>query len=285
MTPPPEPTMYADISQLVAQNQLSSLHLQGTDAWSRVWSTLRTKSDSGPQIKLIEITTNVVTPELFAYLSSYSGIEKLSLLHPDGGSREKSDRLANTFFETVLPLHATSLVELSCPAGYESRFSFGTHNVHVISLLHKLESLEMSINAGAVREVDKPDVWIDEDGTEIPIFSIGVSVEAEQAEIDPVVTLLLETAATLPFLRSLAINSAETESNRGAWCGNGRIHHTGAVDAAIEKAMQAFRCDVPCSTIVRAGNHTYELQPLSGDGSAKECHSDADPEMLGYQQR
>ncbi|KAJ7888899.1 hypothetical protein B0H14DRAFT_1182918 [Mycena olivaceomarginata] len=103
MTPTPEPTIYADVSWLLAQNQLTSVHLEGTDAWSRVWRTLRTKSD-GSQIKLTEITTNVVTPELFDYLSSYSGIEKLALLYPDGGSRNDSDRLADTFFETVLPL-------------------------------------------------------------------------------------------------------------------------------------------------------------------------------------
>jgi hypothetical protein len=81
--------------------------------------------------------------------------------------------------------------------------------------------------------------------------------------------LLLETAATLPALCSLTISSAETESNRGAWCGNGRIHHTGAVDAAIEKAMQAFRSNVPCSAIVRAGNHRYELELLSEVDLAK----------------
>ncbi|KAJ7803051.1 hypothetical protein B0H14DRAFT_3487792 [Mycena olivaceomarginata] len=142
--------------------------------------------------KLNEITTNVVTPELFNNLSSYYGIEKLVLLYPDGGSRNDSDRLADTFFETDLPRHATSLVELSCSAGYKSRFSFGTHNVDVISLLHNLKYLEMSINA-------------------------GISVEAEKADIDPIVMLLLETVATLPALRGLTINSAETESNRGAW--------------------------------------------------------------------
>jgi hypothetical protein len=92
--------------------------------------------------------------------------------------------------------------------------------------------------------------------------------------------LLLETAATLPAPCSLAINSAETESNRGEWCGNRRIDHTGAVYAAIEKAMQAFRSSVPFSVIVRAGNHTYELEPLNELDLAKE-----DPEMLGYQQK
>ncbi|KAJ7212782.1 hypothetical protein C8J57DRAFT_1603911, partial [Mycena rebaudengoi] len=219
------------------------------------------------QVKLTGITTNVVTSGLFDYLSSYSGIEKLTLLYPDGGSRNNSDHLADMFFGIVLPRHATSLVELSCSADYKSRFSFGTHNVDVISQLRKLKSLEMSINAGMVRRVDTPDdVWIDEDGTKIPIVSIGISVEAEQADIDPVVMLLLETAATLPALCSLTISSAETESNRGAWCGNGRIHHTGAVDAAIEKAMQAFRSNVPCSAIVRAGNHRSRDVGISTEG-------------------
>ncbi|KAF7359994.1 hypothetical protein MVEN_00726700 [Mycena venus] len=262
MTPIPDPTMYADISQLVAQNQLSSLHLQGTNKWSKVWHTLRTKSDEFP-IKLTEITTNVVTPELFDYLSSYSGIEKLTLLYPDGGSRNDSDRLADIFFETVLPPSCDISGGTLLPSGLRK------------------QSLEMSINAGAVREVDTPDVWIDEDGTEIPVVSIGVSVEAEQADIDPVVTLLLETAATLPFLCNLAIYSAETESNRDARCGNGMINHTGAVNVAIEKAMQAFRSHMSCSAIVRAGNHTYELEPLSGP----DLHSDADPKMLGYRQK
>ncbi|KAF7351543.1 hypothetical protein MSAN_01586700 [Mycena sanguinolenta] len=254
----PLPAIYQDIAQLVSQNQLKSLHLEGTNHWSVVWRTLR----SATRMKLAEITTSVVTQDLFDYLTSYSGLEKLTLKFPDGGNVEESNRLADSFFETVLPRHAESLTELSCPAAYESRFSFGTHNVNVVSLLHKLTKLEMSINAGAVRRVDPPKSFVDVNGKEYPVISIGVSVEADQADIDPVVTLLLETAAMFPALHSLTILSAETERNRGAWCGNGRIHHTGAVDTAIGKAVKAFRTDVPCSAIVRAGYSTHELQAL-----------------------
>ncbi|KAF7351563.1 hypothetical protein MSAN_01588800 [Mycena sanguinolenta] len=258
----PLPSIYQDITRLVCQNRLTSLHLEGINHWSVVWRTLR----SATRIRLTEITTSVVTQDLFDYLTSYSGLGKLKLDSPDGGSVDESDRLADSFFETVLPRHAESLTELSCPAAFESRFSFGTHNVNVVSLFHKLTKLEMSINAGAVREVDPPTAFVDADGKKYPVVCIGVPVEADQADIDPVVTLLLETAAMFPALKSLTILSAETERNRSAWCGNGRIHHTSAVDTAIGNAVKAFRTDVPCSAIVHAGYSTHELRPLPEEG-------------------
>jgi hypothetical protein len=80
--------------------------------------------DSDSRTKITEITTNVITQDLLAYLASYSGIRKLALKAPDGGSRVQSDRLADMFFEAVLPRHGTTLTDLSCPAAYESQFSF-----------------------------------------------------------------------------------------------------------------------------------------------------------------
>ncbi|KAJ7719831.1 hypothetical protein B0H16DRAFT_1605740 [Mycena metata] len=272
------PLMYQQIPQLVPQNRITSLHLEGGNQWSQVWTMLRRTHESTSRIKLSDIITSVVTPELFDHLTSYSGLERLTLKFPDGGSRDVSDRLADTFFETVLPHHAASLTELSCPAAYESRFSFGEHNVGVVSLLHNLTSLEMSVNAGAVRKADPPP-----DGTRIRLVSIGVSVTAEQSDIDPVVTLLLQTIASLPALRSLAVVSAETERNRGAWCGNGRIHHKGAVDVAIANAVKTFRSNVPCSAIVRAGYQTYELHPISTHNPEREGLG-GELGMLGYQQ-
>ncbi|KAJ7748110.1 hypothetical protein B0H16DRAFT_1554051 [Mycena metata] len=272
------PLMYQQIPQLVPQNRITSLHLEGGNQWSQVWTMLRRTHESTSRIKLSEIITSVVTPELFDYLTSYSGLERLTLKFPDGGSRDVSDRLADTFFETVLPHHAASLTELSCPAAYESRFSFGEHNVGVVSLLHNLTNLEMSVNAGAVRKADPPP-----DGTRIRLVSIGVSVTAEQSDIDPVVTLLLQTIASLPALRSLAVVSAETERNHGAWCGNGRIHHKGAVDVAIANAVKTFRSNVPCSAIVRAGYQTYELHPISTHNPEREGLG-GELGMLGYQQ-
>ncbi|KAF7351593.1 F-box domain-containing protein [Mycena sanguinolenta] len=116
---------------ILAQNRLSALHLEGDAEWSAVWRILRSTRHC---MKPVEITTNVVTQELFSYLTSFSGLEKLTLRSPDGGNLDASNRLADAFFETILPSHAESLTELSCPAAHESRFSFGTHNVHVALL-------------------------------------------------------------------------------------------------------------------------------------------------------
>ncbi|KAJ7816048.1 hypothetical protein B0H14DRAFT_2845298 [Mycena olivaceomarginata] len=219
---PAVPAMYQEVAQVVSQNRLSSLHLEGPGEWSVVWRMLQTGNhDSDSRTKLTETTTNA----------------------PDGGSRVQSNRLADMVFEAVLPCHGTTLTDLSCPA---------VTTPHFVSLLHNLSSLEMSINAGAVRRVDPPTEWVDADGVHHHLVSVGISVEVEQADVDPVVALLLETVAALPTLRRLAIVPAETERNRGA-------------------KLRAFRSDVPCAAVVCAGYHRYELQRL--------------PEgMLGYRQ-
>ncbi|KAJ6523096.1 hypothetical protein DFH09DRAFT_877892, partial [Mycena vulgaris] len=104
-----------------------------------VWNMLEKTS-----LRLADISAGRVTDELLSYLASYSGIEHLELQRPDGD--DASVNLAGTFFEAVLPSYAESPVELSCAAGYESGWSFGTHNVDGISQLRNLKSLEMSVN-------------------------------------------------------------------------------------------------------------------------------------------
>ncbi|KAJ7146616.1 hypothetical protein C8R44DRAFT_562088, partial [Mycena epipterygia] len=100
------------------------------------------------RIRLTDICTNRVTSDLLAYLASYSGLENLVLRGADNGTRtpEEANCLADDFFRTVLPHHATTLVELSCPAHYECRWSFGTHNVDAILQLHRLRILKMSVD-------------------------------------------------------------------------------------------------------------------------------------------
>ncbi|KAJ6589291.1 hypothetical protein B0H19DRAFT_1014432 [Mycena capillaripes] len=130
---------------MVVHGNLVALHVYGCDDWSVLWHTLREL-----RIPLKNIETNVVTTDLLIYLSLYSGLEKLSLeecfFRTYGGTRSESDHLADVFLQTVIPRHAESLVKLACPTIYESRWSFGPHNVDAISSLHKLTSLEMSIN-------------------------------------------------------------------------------------------------------------------------------------------
>ncbi|KAJ6462760.1 hypothetical protein C8R47DRAFT_95355 [Mycena vitilis] len=253
----PVPPVLHEISrQLTSNHDLTTLHLDGSIGWATLWTLLGARG-----IHLTEIATSILTPSLFAYLASYSGLQRLTL-RPDGGSRDASDRLADEFYETALMPHASSLIVLSCPAVYESRWSFGSHNAAQFAALRGLTALEVSVNAGKLPKVKPEPRWYTNpvSGVKTRIVQMGQHVEANQDEINAIVTEIVTTAATLPSLRNLVILSADTERNRGSWCGNGLINHTRAVNIALERAIQNFRSDRPCPPIVQAGNRTYRLQ-------------------------
>ncbi|KAJ7611917.1 hypothetical protein DFH06DRAFT_1308244 [Mycena polygramma] len=250
---PAAPPVLHEISrQLTPNHKLTTLHLDGSIGWGELWTLLSARG-----IHLTEITTSILTLSLFMYLASYSGVQKLNL-KADGGSRDASDRLADAFYETALAPHASSLIALSCPAVYESRWSFGSHNAAQFAALRGVTSLEVSVNAGELPRV-KP-VSRRSAGAKTPIITRGEQVEAVQDKINAVVMDLLTTGGSLPALRSLVILSADTDRNRGAWCGNGQINHRSAVNSAIKNAVQKFRSDVPCPPVVQAGSYTYRLQ-------------------------
>ncbi|KAJ7609795.1 hypothetical protein DFH06DRAFT_1375095 [Mycena polygramma] len=282
---PPVPPVLHEISRRLTP-KLTTLHLDGSMGWAKLWTLIGAHGTH-----LTEITTSILTPSLLTYLTSYSGLQRLRL-KPDGGSRDASDRLADTFYETALVPHAPSLLVLSCPAVYESRWSFGSHNAAHFAALRGLTALEVSVNAGELPTFKPEPRWsVDPvSGIKDRIITRGEQVEADQDEIDAIVTDLFATVATLPALRSLVILSADTERNRGAWCGNGQINHSGAVDRAIDKAIRKFRSDVPCPPVVRAGYRTYRLQRVPEEhftniwGEKLDIRGDKFKEIFVYEQ-
>ncbi|KAJ6552880.1 hypothetical protein B0H19DRAFT_155344 [Mycena capillaripes] len=218
------------VSQSVEQShKLTTLHVHGFNDWSELWVKL-----TSSQTRLKEIYTNVVTTDLLDYLGSYSGLERLSFMRPDGGSAAKADHLANIFFETVLPRHTDSLVDLACPAGYETRWSFGTHNADIISDLSRLTSLKMSVNHENVADVE-------------------LTINA--------VDLLLRTAVQLPDLRSIHISSAEAERHRGvASRTRAMMGYSENVYHAITATVQQFCSYDTSSAILLVNRHYYKLQ-------------------------
>ncbi|KAJ6579155.1 hypothetical protein DFH09DRAFT_1147755 [Mycena vulgaris] len=212
------PPLVQQVSKAVAQSRtLTSLRLAGSNDWSEVWNILGDNS----RMQLTDISTQTLTPELLTYLASYSGIEKLTIKYPD--TRREAEHLGDALFETVIRRNTGSLVELSCAADYESRWSFGTHNVDTISLLQKLTCLEMSVNASEVLGVESP-------------MSI--------------VVLLLRTAALLPALRRLAIFPANLKINRGGRCEDPRGQNLGMINLTIADAVKSFSSPVASSAIV-----------------------------------
>jgi hypothetical protein len=189
-------------------------------------------------------------------LGSYSGLQWLKLQYPSGSSQSESDDLADTFFSLVVPQHIDSLTDLSCAAGYESRWSFGPHNVDVISQLSRLTSLEMSVNAEDVIDVEPGRNAVVRAQIQIAPH-LGLRADSVHPQ-----TLLLHTTTRLLALRNLAVVSADADRNRGARCGRPRMHHMGAVHKYMKAAVDAFHTRVPSAAVLLVGYLWYELVPV-----------------------
>jgi len=92
-----------------------------------IWSAL-IKTD----IRLEEITIDVVVPAFVAYLASYSGLRLLSLTG-DGSDQKASDDLATQFYAKPLANHVQSLRKLDIAANYEGSWCVDEHNLSLIS--------------------------------------------------------------------------------------------------------------------------------------------------------
>ncbi|KAH9479909.1 hypothetical protein JR316_0008505 [Psilocybe cubensis] len=173
-----------------------------------IWDTLREE-----RICLKELTTDEVNDALLDYLSSYSGLQKLTLTSATAHSAKKSDALAMKFYRDVLPKHAGTLVSLDvCPV-YEGKWCFGKHNSSSLLQCTKLSNLKIHINSEDINRAKKQDV----------------------------VWTLLEVAEDLPNLSQLSISSADSESNRGGRSGsNPSIGHIYRVNKEISQSVTTF---------------------------------------------
>ncbi|KAJ7479877.1 hypothetical protein FB451DRAFT_1031683, partial [Mycena latifolia] len=104
---------------------------------SDIWSTLQ---EYGVQLR--EVYVEIVDDAFLQYLASYCGVERLVIRNCIDTAK-----LAEFFWESVVPRHADTLAELVCPAYYEGAWCFGTHNIARVSRLRRLESLEMTMNS------------------------------------------------------------------------------------------------------------------------------------------
>ncbi|KAJ7155736.1 hypothetical protein C8R46DRAFT_1041092 [Mycena filopes] len=245
LVPPPELVPW--IWETILQNRktLVGLHLMGSgrEIFARLASTVGTDG----VIRLEELTTSGgVASGLLTYLASYSGLRRLKLRYSGGANLIESDRFADIFFETVLPQHVDSLVELSLSPGFEGRWSFGAHNVDILSRLRNLTHLEITLNAADV---------------------INVAPEG-----NAVTRLLRLTTHCLRRLQTLALLPANSERNRGARCGRPWAGYSNFVKKNIRGAVESFRTAETIATVnlLRVGYTWYRLVLSSAAAEARE---------------
>ncbi|KAJ7727342.1 hypothetical protein B0H14DRAFT_3001701 [Mycena olivaceomarginata] len=213
-------------------HSLTSLHLPGGNGDARVWTMLHGN------------------PHLRIHLTDISTGNKLKFWGLSGESQIQADDLADTFFMTVLPRHAKSLLELSCPASYECRWSFGTHNVDALSALHNVRNLNVSMNP------DEP-------------------VDAAH--------LLLRTVDLLPHLQRLTIYSADPDSLRNVRRGCVISSKDTVIDRAVKTVMQDFRSRVASPMILRCGFMGYDVYVRKYVESEKSAGAAEGGAMWAYQ--
>ncbi|KAJ7165433.1 hypothetical protein C8R43DRAFT_210694 [Mycena crocata] len=250
------PTLGADqMCSLVHQNRgLASLHLLGGDAawWPEVWMMLR--EQSGLNIRLTDICTDAVTSDLLAYLASYSGLESLQFRRLYAGNREQADKLADIFYNTVLPRHAETLVclrDLDSLTSNGARWSFGRHNVDVLLQLQRVQTLELCVNASEVLNVAPANNTID---------------------------LLLRTAPGFPALRILSIWYHWYSGSPSV--GSESQYLPSVMNPAVKATVQDFRTCTPSAAVVLADHRYYTLAPVHSDDKI-DARAEAEP-VLTY---
>ncbi|KAF8953674.1 hypothetical protein BDZ97DRAFT_1679083, partial [Flammula alnicola] len=177
-----------------------------------VWKML-TQAD----VRLEEITVDVVVPSFLDYLSSYSGLKKLNLTPGGFFEGTRSDAMASEFFATPFAKHTRSLQELDIGALYEGSWCFGPHNIFAISNCQNLRKLRMSVISNEPR--------------------LQISVKK----------LFLDTVAiSMPQLESLQIIDANLEQLRGAFCGNPAMAHFSHATRIMTASVNRYRAPPSC---------------------------------------
>ncbi|KAJ7140440.1 hypothetical protein C8R46DRAFT_1135626 [Mycena filopes] len=216
--------------------QLTCLHISG-DFVQEVWGLLNANPDLGIHLKEIH---SDLTPDLLVYLASLSGLERLRLSSTACANERESNRLADQFFEVIIPRQAPTLLELYCPTEYESRWSFGPHNADTISTLKVLCRLTMSIGSADVTNV--------------------------MAETNSVVSLLLHTIQNLSTLRRLTIFPADKWSNRNECCPMATMsQHRATLHKGLNAALDELSPHLSIAARVDVADFSYYYRfTLSG---------------------
>ncbi|KAF7345666.1 hypothetical protein MVEN_01586300 [Mycena venus] len=237
----------------------------------KIWETLRIEC-----IHLSEIHTDYVQQALLEYMSSYSGLERLTISGADetnqgdeddgdegDGDEDDSDKehlepLAEEFFTTALPRHKGSLVALSCRGVWEGKWSFGAHNVDLLSQLHRLKSLRMNVNVVSAGYAPPVTVNRGSGRGRRELFEI----ERDSADRN-LVHRFLDLINELHIMDAAILPAAPLRYRKSS-CGNPIIRHKEIVIGAIDAAVREFKTSASgisraLSAVVLAGHSFYKM--------------------------
>jgi hypothetical protein len=111
--------------------------------WRRLWSALQ---ETGIELLILKVSgTENAMDEMFTYLLSYPGLQRLEIPYLLMDSQEAEDRAAQRFWDKIVPHHRNSLTTLSIESQFGSRWCYGPLAKAVLRQCLSLRDLTISV--------------------------------------------------------------------------------------------------------------------------------------------
>ncbi|KAK0439527.1 uncharacterized protein EV420DRAFT_1583665 [Desarmillaria tabescens] len=135
---------------------LTSLRILITDVAEEFWSALRIE-----MIHLEDVSVDIVNDALLEYLGSYSGSRSMMLI-----TRQEDDNGSSQFWNSILPRHADTLVELYVLPDHAGGWCLDNKSLNYIRLCKRLEILRVKVDQETLDVKDGTNIIV---GTNVQI--------------------------------------------------------------------------------------------------------------------
>ncbi|KAN0072933.1 hypothetical protein V8E54_009047 [Elaphomyces granulatus] len=136
-----------ELAQLELKRQLSistrpgGRHIEFD--WGQLWSALR---ETGIELSILEVSgTENAIDNMFTYLLSYTGLQRLAIRGLRMDTQEMEDKAAQRFWYKIIPHHRDSLTTLFVNSKYEGEWCFGPRAAPALRKCSSLRDLTISM--------------------------------------------------------------------------------------------------------------------------------------------
>ncbi|GFF27438.1 hypothetical protein IFM61606_09957 [Aspergillus udagawae] len=121
--------------------------------WKALWYSLR---ETRTELSALKVSgSERVMDDMLQYLLSYNGLQKLEITHLQMDHQHEEDKLAETFWEKIVPHVRSTLATLAITTSYEGNLCYGPSAAAALSQCSFLKNLTLSVGT-----VSTP--WADE---------------------------------------------------------------------------------------------------------------------------
>jgi hypothetical protein len=111
--------------------------------WKRLWSSLR---ETRTELSALKVSgSERGMDDMFQYLLSYTGLQKLEIMHLQIDHQHEEDELAATFWGKIVPHARDTLATLAIVTCYEGNLCYGPFAAAALSQCSLLKGLTLSV--------------------------------------------------------------------------------------------------------------------------------------------